>query len=161
MNFEEIIYEKKDGVARIAINRPEKYNACTSLTLLELNKALTDAWVDTSVGVVVFTGTGEKAFCTGGDQSIRNKSGYAGTIAALMIRFKEYRLPRAQRLLEKVNAGEKLSDYDIRFLKRIYNDSRNSQPLLKRHPEYNELIARALNLYTEIIAKGLENEESG
>ena len=85
MNFEEIIYEKENGVARITINRPEKYNACTSLTLLELNKALTDAWVDAAVGVVVFTGAGEKAFCTGGDQSIRDKSGYAGTIAALPV----------------------------------------------------------------------------
>ncbi|WP_419659574.1 EchA8: enoyl-CoA hydratase/isomerase [Desulfosarcina variabilis str. Montpellier] len=85
MNFEEIIYDKENGVARITINRPEKYNACTSLTLLELNKALTDAWVDAAVGVVVFTGTGEKAFCTGGDQSIRDKSGYAGTIAALPV----------------------------------------------------------------------------
>ncbi|BBO92344.1 enoyl-CoA hydratase-related protein [Desulfosarcina ovata] len=85
MNFEEIIYEKENGVARITINRPEKYNACTSLTLLELNKALTDAWVDAAVGVVIFTGTGKKAFCTGGDQSIRDKSGYAGTIAALPV----------------------------------------------------------------------------
>ena len=74
MNFEEVIYEKKDGVAKITINRPQKYNACTSLTLLELNQALTDAWVDNTVGVVVFTGAGEKAFCTGGDQSIRDKS---------------------------------------------------------------------------------------
>jgi dihydroxynaphthoic acid synthetase len=85
MNFEEIIYEKKNGVARIAINRPEKYNACTPVTLLELNKALTDAWVDSGVGVVVFTGVGEKAFYTGGDQSIRDKGGYAGTIAALPV----------------------------------------------------------------------------
>jgi naphthoate synthase len=85
MDFEEIIYEKNNGVARIAINRPEKYNACTPVTLLELNKALTDAWVDSAVGVVVFTGVGEKAFCTGGDQSIRDKGGYAGTIAALPV----------------------------------------------------------------------------
>jgi naphthoate synthase len=85
MDFEEIIYEKENGVARITINRPQKYNACTSLTLMELNKAFTDAWVDASVGVVVFTGSGEKAFCTGGDQSIRDKGGYAGTIAALPV----------------------------------------------------------------------------
>lgn len=83
MEFKEIIYKKNNGVASISINRPKKFNACTSLTLLELNKALTDAWVDTSVGVVVFTGAGDKAFCTGGDQSIRDKGGYAGTIAAL------------------------------------------------------------------------------
>lgn len=85
MDFQEIIYEKKDGVAKVTINRPEKYNACTSLTLMELHQALTDAWVDNSVGVVVFTGAGEKAFCTGGDQSIRDKGGYAGTIAALPV----------------------------------------------------------------------------
>ena len=85
MTFEEILYEKKDGVARVTINRPHKYNACTSLTLMELNQALTDAWVDNAIGVVVFTGAGDKAFCTGGDQSIRDKSGYSGTIAALPV----------------------------------------------------------------------------
>ena len=84
----------------------------------------------------------------------------AGTIAALMIRFKEYRLPRAQRMLEKVNDGEKLSDSDIQFLKRVYKDGRNTQPLVKRHPEYNDLIARYISLYTEIINKGLENEKA-
>lgn len=84
----------------------------------------------------------------------------AGTIAALMIRFKEYRLPRAQRMLERVNDGEKLSDNDIQFLKRVYKDGRNTQSLVKRHPEYNELITRYISLYTEIINKGLENEKT-
>jgi len=83
----------------------------------------------------------------------------AGTIAALMIRLKDYRLPRALRLLDDVNNGEKLGDSDIQFLKRVYNDSRNTQPLVKRHPEYHELISRTLDLYTEIITKGLENEK--
>jgi hypothetical protein len=84
----------------------------------------------------------------------------AGTIAALMIRMKESRLPRAKRLLEKVTGGEKLSNQDIAFLKRVYNDSRSSQPLVQRHPEYHELIVRALDLYTEIITRGLENEKA-
>ena len=84
----------------------------------------------------------------------------AGTITALMIRFKDYRLPRALRMLEKVNEGELLSNEDISFLKRVYNDSRASQPLVKRHPEYHDLIVRALNLYTEIITRGLENEKA-
>jgi hypothetical protein len=83
----------------------------------------------------------------------------AGTIAALMIRFKEFRLPRAQRMLDKVNGGEKLSDNDIQFLKRVYNDGRKTQPLVRRHPEYNDLITRYISLYTEIIDKGLENEK--
>ena len=83
MKFQEVIYEKKDGIATITINRPEKYNACTPVTIYELSQAFTDAWVDTAVGVVVFTGAGDKAFCTGGDQSIRDKGGYGGTVAAL------------------------------------------------------------------------------
>ncbi|MEE8340445.1 MAG: hypothetical protein V3R56_09890 [Xanthomonadales bacterium] len=84
----------------------------------------------------------------------------AGTLAVLMLRFKEYRLPRAKRLLKKVNGGEILSDGDIRFLKRVYKDGITTQPLVKRHPEYDELITRALGLYTEIITKGLENEKN-
>ncbi len=83
MDFKEIIYEKKDGVARITINRPEKYNACTTTTVSELAGALTDAWADREVGVVVLTGAGDKAFCTGGDQSIRDEGGYGGAMAAL------------------------------------------------------------------------------
>mgnify|MGYP001570992600 CR=1 FL=1 len=84
----------------------------------------------------------------------------AGTIAALMIRMKEERLPRALRILDRVNNGEKLGDSDINFLKRVYDDSRSTQPLLTRHPEYHSLIVRSLDLYTEIIAKGLENEKA-
>ena len=84
----------------------------------------------------------------------------AGTIAALMLRFKEYRLPRAKRLLEKVNEGEILSDGDIRFLKRVYKDGITTQPLVKRNPEYHDLITRTIGLYTEIITKGLDNEKS-
>ena len=83
MEFKEIIYTKTEGVATITINRPDKYNACTPVTIYELTQAFTDAWVDDSVGVVVLTGAGDKAFCTGGDQSIRDKGGYGGTVAAL------------------------------------------------------------------------------
>ena len=83
----------------------------------------------------------------------------AGTIAALMIRMKDYRIPRAKRMLERVNAGEKLRTGDIEFLKRVYDDSRTTQPLVARHPEYHGLIVRAIDLYTEIITKGLENEK--
>ena len=84
----------------------------------------------------------------------------AGTIYALMLRFKETRLPRAKRLLEKVNGGEILSDGDIRFLKRVYEDSRSQQALVKRNPEYAGLRVRFIDLYTEIVAKGIENEKS-
>jgi len=85
----------------------------------------------------------------------------AGTIAALMLRMTEYRLPRAQRMLEKVNDGERLSDGDIQFLKRVYKDNRANQALFKRNPGYSELIAEFIDLYAEIITKGLENEKPG
>jgi enoyl-CoA hydratase/carnithine racemase len=67
MSFQEILYEKKEMIARITINRPEAFNAYTTNTLKELTAAFTDASFDDQVGVIVFTGAGEKAFCTGGD----------------------------------------------------------------------------------------------
>jgi len=69
MKFEDIIYEKQDGVARITINRPQVYNAFRAHTCEEIISAMKDADHDISVGVVVITGAGEKGFCTGGDQS--------------------------------------------------------------------------------------------
>ena len=65
--FTDILYEKRDMIARITLNRPESYNAYTTHTLRELITAFNDASVDDKVGVIVFTGAGEKSFCTGGD----------------------------------------------------------------------------------------------
>jgi dihydroxynaphthoic acid synthetase len=65
--FEEIIYEKKEGIAKLTINRPRSYNAFTTKTLEELTLAFEDADRDPTVGVVVLTGAGDKAFCSGGD----------------------------------------------------------------------------------------------
>ena len=76
MNFEEIIYEKKDGIAKITINRPERYNAFTAQTLEEMYEAFRDSWADKTVGVIVLTGMGDKAFCTGGDQKTKDETGY-------------------------------------------------------------------------------------
>jgi hypothetical protein len=84
----------------------------------------------------------------------------AGTIAALMIRMQEYRLPRAQRLLEKVNRGETIADDDLDFLKRVYSDSTDLRPLVKRNPEYVKLVGGMIDLYAEITAKALENEKA-
>ena len=67
MQFQDILYEKKAGIAKITINRPHVYNAFTTNTMKEISEALTDAEFDPAVGVVVLTGAGDKAFCTGGD----------------------------------------------------------------------------------------------
>ncbi len=101
MDFKEIIFEKKEGKAIITINRPEKYNACTNTTIFELTQAFTDAWVDTSVGVVVLTGAGDKAFCTGGDQSIREVGGYSGTVASLPLEVGWQQVSRLIRTIPK------------------------------------------------------------
>lgn len=65
--FKEILYAKADGVARITINRPHVYNAYSTTALDELASAFRDAGFDDAVGVIVFTGAGDRAFCTGGD----------------------------------------------------------------------------------------------
>ena len=65
--FREILFERADGVARITLNRPEAYNAYSTLTLRELARAMGEAAFDDRVGVIVLTGAGTRAFCTGGD----------------------------------------------------------------------------------------------
>jgi len=65
--FKDILYEKKDWIATVTINRPKNYNAYSTPCLQELATAFTDARWDDKVGVIIFTGAGDKAFCTGGD----------------------------------------------------------------------------------------------
>lgn len=79
MHFQDILFEKKEGIARLTINRPERGNSLRTLTLEEMIQALQDAADDSSVGVVVLTGAGEKAFCTGGDSADadRGRAGYS------------------------------------------------------------------------------------
>lgn len=67
--YEDILYEDRNGVARITINRPDKYNAFRGTTVDELIDAFQRAGWTRSIGVIVLTGAGDKAFCTGGDQS--------------------------------------------------------------------------------------------
>jgi len=77
-DFEDIEYFKAEGIAKIAINRPEVHNAFRPQTLFELQSAFSDAHEDPDVGVIILTGTGGKAFCSGGDQRIRGDKGYVG-----------------------------------------------------------------------------------
>ena len=78
-DYQDIIYEKcDDGIAKITINRPEVRNAFRPQTVMEMSRALNDARNDEAVGVVILTGMGEKAFCSGGDQKVRGTGGYVG-----------------------------------------------------------------------------------
>jgi len=74
--YEDIIYEKAEGIAKVTINRPEVHNAFRPTTLFELSDAFDDARDDAEVGVIILTGAGEEAFCSGGDQKIRGDAGY-------------------------------------------------------------------------------------
>ncbi|HYJ00070.1 MAG TPA: 1,4-dihydroxy-2-naphthoyl-CoA synthase [Thermoleophilaceae bacterium] len=74
--YEDIRYETADGIAKITIDRPEVRNAFRPQTIVEISGALERAREDTSVGVIVLTGEGPLAFCSGGDQRVRGDSGY-------------------------------------------------------------------------------------
>jgi naphthoate synthase len=84
--YTDIRYEKSAGegagIAKITINRPEVRNAFRPLTVVEIGRALEDAREDTDVGVIVLTGEGTLAFCSGGDQRVRGDSGYLAEDAA-------------------------------------------------------------------------------
>jgi naphthoate synthase len=74
--FTDIKYHKAEGIAKITINRPEVHNAFRPLTVNEMSQALADAREDPQIGVIILTGEGDEAFCSGGDQKIRGESGY-------------------------------------------------------------------------------------
>ena len=78
VNFQDIIYETADGIAKITINRPHVRNAFRPQTIIELKEAFDLARDDEKVGVVIFTGAGDEAFCSGGDINTRGDDGYIG-----------------------------------------------------------------------------------
>ncbi|KAL1209090.1 1,4-dihydroxy-2-naphthoyl-CoA synthase, peroxisomal [Cardamine amara subsp. amara] len=99
--FVDIIYEKAvgEGIAKITINRPERRNAFRPQTIKELMRAFNDARDDSSVGVIILTGKGTKAFCSGGDQALRTQDGYAdpndvGRLNVLDLQVQIRRLPK-------------------------------------------------------------------
>ena len=74
--FTDIKYEKAEGIAKITINRPQVRNAFRPQTITEMSGAFNDARDDAQIGVVILTGEGPEAFCSGGDQSVRGEAGY-------------------------------------------------------------------------------------
>ena len=76
--YREIKYEKYNGIGKVTINRPEVHNAFTPLTVNEMIDAFSRARDDQEVSVIILTGEGDKAFCSGGDQSVRGHGGYVG-----------------------------------------------------------------------------------
>lgn len=76
--YEDLLYERAESIAKISINRPEAHNAFRPQTLAELRDAFNRARDDTGVASIIFTGVGTEAFCSGGDQRIRGDDGYIG-----------------------------------------------------------------------------------
>jgi naphthoate synthase len=77
--YTDIVYETAEGIAKITINRPEVRNAFRPATLYELSHAFNLARDDPEIGVIILTGAGDKAFCSGGDQKVRGDDGYLDT----------------------------------------------------------------------------------
>jgi naphthoate synthase len=98
-DYKDIVYEVAEGIAKITINRPEVRNAFRPKTLFELSEAFEAARDDPSVGVVVLTGAGDEAFCSGGDQRVRGEDGYVddkgiGRLNVLDLQVQIRRLPK-------------------------------------------------------------------
>jgi hypothetical protein len=83
----------------------------------------------------------------------------AGLIQALLLRLNTERLPRALTLKKKVDRGERLRDLDTQFLSQVLEEAGTAQQLAAKHPEFQSLVSRLIDLYGEITAKGLENEQ--
>jgi hypothetical protein len=83
-----------------------------------------------------------------------------GIIAALLQRFDTDRLPFILRLKKKVDAGERLSDGEIEYLKRVLADAKDMrlEPMLERHPEYRSLVGTVFHFYSQVVDRALENE---
>jgi naphthoate synthase len=77
-DFTDVLYEVADGMAKITINRPSRHNAFRPQTIIELQEAFSLARDDEEVGVIILTGAGSDAFCSGGDIQVRGDDGYLG-----------------------------------------------------------------------------------
>jgi naphthoate synthase len=109
LQFEDIRYEKAEGIAKITINRPERRNAFRPLTVDEMRKALQDARDDASIGVVILTGEGELAFCSGGDQKIRGDAGYSDAGGVEPEATEQAKPPARRQLRQEQRLGQRLS----------------------------------------------------
>jgi hypothetical protein len=83
-----------------------------------------------------------------------------GIIEVLLDRFETQRLPRILRLKEKVDGGEAMSDMDIAFLDQVLQDAKHIKSVADNHPEYQNLVVKAISLYQDITEQALNNEQN-
>jgi naphthoate synthase len=105
--YADIVYETAEGIAKITINRPEVRNAFRPTTLFELSDAFTAARDDPGIGVIILTGAGTQAFCSGGDQKIRGDDGYldAGGVGRLNVLDLQVQIRRTPKPVIAMVAG--------------------------------------------------------
>ena len=84
-----------------------------------------------------------------------------GVIQVLLDRLNEQRLPRLLNLKKQVDAGEPLRDADLQFLQAVGEDATRLKPLIDRHPEYQPLVSKVLQLFADISEKAMDNEQRG
>lgn len=89
----------------------------------------------------------------------RTRSRDQGIAQVLLVRLENERLPYALKLKDKVDRGERLSDFDTQFLKRVLEEGREARSLAVKLPQYQEVVTRMTQLYDEITRKGAENEQ--
>lgn len=83
-----------------------------------------------------------------------------GLIEVLVQRLEEQRIPRALDIKERVDNGERLSDFDISFLDEVLQDAAEVKPFIDQHPEWQELSTRIITLYKDITSRALANEQA-
>ena len=91
---------------------------------------------------------------------MNNKKKDEGIVEVLLERFEKQRLPRLLEIKKHVDAKLLLSETELLFLEEVNRDALKVEPLVKRHPEFKELYAKAIDLYKEIVENALDNEKT-
>ena len=146
--YEDIRYETADGIAKITIDRPEVRNAFRPQTMVEISQALERAREDTDVGVIVLTGEGPLAFCSGGDQRVRGDSGYvaedeaASAVGRFHVTDLHVQMRRLPKPIVAMVAGYAIGGGHVLHVRLRPHDRRRQRPLRPDRAEGGQLRRR-------------------
>ena len=140
--YTDIVYETAEGIANITINRPEVRNAFRPATLYELSRAFDVARDDPAIGVIILTGAGDKAFCSGGDQKVRGDDGYldARGVGRLNVLDLQVQIRRTPKPVIAMVAGYAIGGGHVLLLTSGLENLTNDLPL---HPVFVAFVDKA------------------